>query len=99
MSEKERSGICAATNKRVVESDLWELYVYAIKAPATKAKYCQRLRVFLEILGYNYGSLEDKARAFAAKARADSNYAFNGEKPVLHNAACFHEYILPNRNM
>jgi hypothetical protein len=45
-------------------SDPWELYVYAIKAPATKAKYCQRLRAFLEFLGYEEGSLEDKARAY-----------------------------------
>jgi integrase len=58
------------------QSDPWDLYVYAIKAPATKAKYCQRLRAFLEFLGYEEGSLEDKARAFAAKARTDSTYAF-----------------------
>jgi predicted xylose isomerase-like sugar epimerase len=59
------------------QSDPWELYVYAIKAPATKAKYCQRLRTFLEFLGYEKCSLQDKTRAFAAKAKIDSNYAFN----------------------
>jgi hypothetical protein len=63
--------------KELDQSDPWELYLYAIKAPATKAKYCQRLGAFLQFLGYNQGSLEDKARAFAAKATTDSNYAFN----------------------
>jgi hypothetical protein len=57
--------------------DPWELYNYAIKASATKAKYCQRLRAFLDFLGYEEDALEDKARAIAAKARIDSNYAFN----------------------
>jgi hypothetical protein len=63
--------------KELEQSDPWELYIYAIKAPATKAKYCQRLEAFLEFLGYNQYSLEDKARAFTAKARTDSTYAFN----------------------
>ena len=50
-----------------------------LKAPATKAKYRQRLRAFLEFIGYNDIKMpvEDKARAFAAKARADIAYAFN----------------------
>ena len=63
--------------KELDQSDPWQLYIYAIKAPATKAKYCQRLRAFLKFLGYEENSLEDKARAFAAKARTDSNYAFS----------------------
>lgn len=67
----------SSPTRELEQSDPWELYVYALKAPATKAKYCQRLRAFLEFLGYEDGSLEDKARAFAAKATTDSNYAFN----------------------
>jgi hypothetical protein len=68
---------------------------YAIKAPATKAKYCQRLRAFLEFLGYNQGSLEDKTRAFAARARADTSnnnnkYAF---KSLLRFFQMQHERI------
>lgn len=53
-------------------TDPWELYLYAIRAPATKAKYSQRLRKFLEFSGYEQATLEDKARAFAAKAKADT---------------------------
>jgi hypothetical protein len=63
--------------KGLDQSDPWELYIYAIKAPATKAKYCQRLRAYLEFLGYPQDSVEDKARAFAAKAKTDSHHAFN----------------------
>jgi hypothetical protein len=52
------------------------LFLYALKAPATKEKYVQRLIKFLDFLGYQ-GTKEKKARAFAAKARGDPNYAFN----------------------
>jgi hypothetical protein len=61
----------------VEATDAWALYIYAIKAPATKAKYSQRLRAFLEFSGYEQGTLEDKTRAFAARAQADNTYAFN----------------------
>jgi hypothetical protein len=61
----------------VKATDPWALYIYAIKAPATKEKYSQRLRRFLEFTGYEQRALEDKARAFAAKAQADNAYAFN----------------------
>jgi hypothetical protein len=61
----------------VEATDPWTLYIYAIKAPATKAKYSQQLRAFLEFSGYEQGTLEDKARAFAAWAKADNAYAFN----------------------
>jgi hypothetical protein len=52
------------------------LFLYALKAPATKEKYIQKLIKFLDILGYQ-GSKEEKARAFADRARADPVYAFN----------------------
>jgi len=47
-----------------------------LKAPATKDKYIQSLTRFLDFLGYA-GTREEKARAFATKARADPAYAFN----------------------
>jgi integrase len=52
------------------------LFLYALKAPATKDKYIERLTKFLDYLGY-VGTKEEKARAFAARARADPNYVFN----------------------
>jgi integrase len=57
-------------------TDPWMLFLYALKAPATRDKYIQRLTKFLDFLGYA-GTKEEKARAFAAQARADPVYAFN----------------------
>jgi hypothetical protein len=57
-------------------TDPWMLFVYALKAPATKEKYIQRLTKFLDFLGYQ-GTKEEKARAFADRARSDPVYAFN----------------------
>jgi integrase len=57
-------------------TDPWMLFLYALKAPATKDKYIERLAKFLDFVGYG-GTKEEKARAFAARARADPNYAFN----------------------
>ena len=57
-------------------TDPWILFLYALKAPATKDKYIERLTKFIDYLGY-VGTKEEKARAFTARARADPNYAFN----------------------
>ena len=57
-------------------TDPWMLFLYALKAPATREKYIQRLTKFLDFLGHT-GTKEEKARAFATKARADPVYAFN----------------------
>jgi hypothetical protein len=57
-------------------SDPWMLFLYALKAPATRDKYIQRLTKFLDFLGY-IGTKEEKARAFAAQVRAYPIYAFN----------------------
>ena len=51
------------------------LFLYALKAPATRDKYIQRLTKFLDFLGYA-GTKEEKARAFAAQAKADPVLAF-----------------------
>jgi hypothetical protein len=52
------------------------LFLFALKAPATWDKYIQRLTKFIDFLGYT-GTKEAKARAFAAQAIADPDYAFN----------------------
>lgn len=57
-------------------TDPWMLFLYALKAPATKEKYVQRLTKFVDFLGYQ-GTKEEKARAFADRARSDPGYAFN----------------------
>ena len=51
-------------------ADPWVLFLYALKAPASRDKYIQRLTKVPDFLGY-IGTKEEKARAFAAQARAD----------------------------
>ena len=64
------------TLETIGATDPWMLFLYALKAPATREKYIQRLIKFLDFLGYQ-GTKEDKARAFAGQAKADPVYAFN----------------------
>lgn len=67
-----------STTAEETTTDPWALYIYGLKAPATKAKYRQWLRAFLEFIGYNDPQMpiEERARAFAARTRGDTNYAF-----------------------
>jgi hypothetical protein len=71
--EKKQTTIIAL---EMTTTDPCMLFLYALKAPATKDKYIQRLMKFLDFLGYT-GTKEEKARAFAAQARVDHIYAFN----------------------
>jgi hypothetical protein len=54
----------------------WMLFLYSLNVPTTNLKYIQRLTKFLDFLGYN-SIKKDRARAFAAQARADPTYALN----------------------
>jgi len=60
----------------VTATDPWMHFLYALKAPATRDKYIQRPTKFLDFLGYT-GIKEEKARAFAAQAKADPAFEFN----------------------
>jgi integrase len=75
----EKEPLKRVENKESEEEGLdpWTLYLYSIKSPATKEKYLLRLGKFLDYLNFQ-GTLEDKARAFARKGKADSIWAFNG---------------------
>ena len=57
-------------------TDPWMLFLYALKALATKEKYIQRLTKFLDFLDYP-GTKEEKARAFADRAKTDPVYTFS----------------------
>ena len=72
------------TLETVWATDPWMLYLYALKAPATRDKYIQRLTKFLDFLGYT-GTKEDKTRAFATQAIADADYAFNSVLKFFQN--------------
>jgi hypothetical protein len=56
-------------------TDPWMLFLYALKAPSARDKHIQRLTKFLDFLGYT-GTKEEKARTFAAQAKADLVFAF-----------------------
>jgi hypothetical protein len=75
--EQERStAIITIETVTTSGTDLWMLFLYALKAPATKENYIQRLIKFLDFLGYQ-GTKEEKARSFASHAKAEPVYAFN----------------------
>ena len=77
--DKKRSATTTAnsiTLETMAATDPWMLFLYALKAPATRDKYIQRLTKFLDFLGY-VGAKEERARAFAGQAKADPVFAFN----------------------
>ena len=74
--EGEKTANCSSSLQAPVTTDPWMLFLYALKAPATKEKYIQRLTKFLDFLDYQ-GTTEEKARDFADRARQDPVYAFN----------------------
>jgi hypothetical protein len=49
-------------------------FMYALKAPETKRQYPNRFKTFLDFLGLK-GSLEDQAKEFLIKARANTQWA------------------------
>lgn len=74
--QKQTSTTSSITLEPLEATDPWVLFLYALKAPATRDKYIQRLTKFLNFLWYT-GTKEIKARAFAAQAKADPAFAFN----------------------
>jgi integrase len=82
--QKQTASTTSITLDSIGSTDPWNIFLYALKAPATKEKYTQRLDKFLDFLGYK-GTMEEKARAFAAQARADPNYAFNSVLKFFQN--------------
>ncbi len=81
LENKEIEGLLSSSAQVTIESrglDVWTLYLYAMKSPATKEKYLMRLGKFLDFLNLQKGgTLEDKSRAFAEKGRIDNIWAFN----------------------
>lgn len=55
-----------------VDSDVWRLFLYAMKSPVTRDKYQRRLSKFFEFAGVQGLSLESKALSFIHKSTIDS---------------------------
>jgi hypothetical protein len=60
-----------------LQSDPWTLYLYAMKSPITRDKYQKRLGKFLDFLGFEGATIQEKSRAFVEMTRRDSNWTFN----------------------
>ncbi|HKI08212.1 MAG TPA: hypothetical protein VKA09_07425 [Nitrososphaeraceae archaeon] len=84
MAADERQNKTTIITLETTTTDPWMLFLYALKAPASRNKYIQRLMKFLDFLGYP-GTKEEKAHAFAAQARADPIYAFNSVLKFFQN--------------
>lgn len=60
-------------------SDIWSLYIYALKSPVTRVKYQKRLAKFLEFIPLHQDNktIEQKALTFAERGRKDPTWAFS----------------------
>ena len=59
------------------DSDVWRLFLYAIKSPLTREKYQRRLSSFFEYAGIKGDSLQAKAVSFSNKAATEPPWVFN----------------------
>lgn len=59
------------------ELDPWKLFLNAMRAPMTKDRYQTRVAKFLDFIGIQGGTLEQRARTFAKKGKSDTNWALN----------------------
>jgi hypothetical protein len=60
-----------------LQSDPWTLYLYAMKSPVTREKYQKRFGKFLDFLGSEGITIQEKSITFVEMARKDSNWTFN----------------------
>jgi site-specific recombinase XerC len=58
------------------DSDVWRLFLYAMKSPVTRDKYQRRLSKIFEFAGIKGTSRQAIALLFIDKAKVDSNWAF-----------------------
>jgi hypothetical protein len=59
------------------ESEVWILYLYAMKSPVTRDKYQRRLSTFFEHAKIQGASLQEKALTFTERAATEPSWAFN----------------------
>jgi hypothetical protein len=61
----------------IAQVDPWSLYLYPMKSPVTRVKYEKRLAKFLEYIGIDGITTEQKARIFAEYGSKDVNLVFS----------------------
>ena len=58
------------------DSEVWRLFLYAMKSPVTRDKYQRRLSKFFDFAGLKGTSRQVIALSFIRKATSDSGRAF-----------------------
>lgn len=72
-------------NKNSWETDLWSLYLYALKSPASREKYQKRLEKYFDFLGMEGLTVEEKSESFVRKLEASGNeWIFNSVLKFIH---------------
>jgi hypothetical protein len=59
------------------KTEVWRLFLYAMKSPVTRDKYQRRLSTFFEYARIKEASLREKALSFSGKATTEPSWAFN----------------------
>lgn len=59
-----------------ITEDPMAVFLYAVKSPESKRQYPRRFKMFLDFLGLK-GGLEDQAKDFLNKAKANPEWAQN----------------------
>ena len=59
------------------DSEVWRLFLYAMKSPVTRDKYQRRLSKFFDFAGLKGTSRQVIALSFIRKATSDSGWAFS----------------------
>ena len=68
----------AQNNQKIVEFDLWSLYIYALKSPSSREKYSKRLEKYFDYLELEGCSIEEKSLGFVGRLENEGNdWVFN----------------------
>jgi hypothetical protein len=76
VSEQEVAEYCLDANSHP-ESDVWRLFLYAMKSPVTRDKYQRRLLSYFEYAKVEGDSLRTKALSFIRMATREPSWPFN----------------------
>jgi hypothetical protein len=59
-----------------IDSDPYSDFLFAMRSPKTKEKVVARLRMFFDFIGIPEGSMQDRSKIFADKAKSDQQWIF-----------------------
>ena len=61
-----------------LDTNVWSLYIFALKSPITREKYQARLEKFFDFLGLGGSNIEEKSKYFIKSVENNgSQWAFN----------------------